>query len=143
MARKSEVTAATVRARQMMVGALVLSHVVGFSLMGLAFALDGADALLTVALGFAAVGIFYAVGQALEVVATEMEPTQGLGLVLLSYAVRVVGIAAGLWGILSLEQVAPRISDGWLVASVTATVLGWVTGVVVVASRQRVPIYDS
>ncbi len=142
MARRGEVTAATVRARQMMLGALVFSHLAGFSVMGLALALDGADALLTAALGFAAVVIFYAVGQALEVVATELEPTQGLGLVLTSYAVRVIGIAAGLWGILSLEQVAPRISDGWLVASVTVTVLAWVTGVVVVASRQRVPIYD-
>jgi hypothetical protein len=142
MGNRAEVSAATLRARQMMIGAVALAHAVGLAVMGLSFALDGVDGLLTTALGFAAVVIFYAVGQALEVVATELEPMQGLGLVMVSYAVRVVGIAAGLWGILSLEPVAARIIDGWLVASVTATVMAWVTGVVLVASRQRVPVYD-
>lgn len=126
----------------MMLGALVLSHAIGFGVIGLALAVDGVSGLITAALGFAAVIIFYAIGQALEVVATEMDPMQGMGLVLVSYGVRVVGIAAGLWAILSLESVAEHVIDLWLVVSVTATVLAWVTGVVVVASRQRVPVYD-
>lgn len=139
---ETRVTAATRRAREMMMGALVLSHAIGFGVIGLAFAVDGVSGLITAALGFAAVIIFYAIGQALEVVATEMEPMQGMGLVLASYGVRVVGIAAGLWAILSLDSVAGHVVDVWLVVSVTATVLAWVTGVVVVASRQRVPVYD-
>ncbi|NLE99291.1 MAG: hypothetical protein GX596_15080 [Propionibacterium sp.] len=139
---KTRVTAATLRARQMMQGALLLAHAVGFGIIGLAFALDGVSGLITAALGFAAVIIFYAIGQALEVVATEMDPMQGMGLVLASYGVRVVGIAAGLWAILSLEAVAEHVIDLWLLLSVTATVIAWVTGVVVVASRQRVPVYD-
>lgn len=126
----------------MMLGALVLSHAIGFGVIGLALAVDGVSGLITAALGFAAVIIFYAIGQALEVVATEMDPMQGMGLVLVSYGVRVVGIAAGLWAILSLESVAEHVIDLWLVVSVTATVLAWVTGVVLVASRQRVPVYD-
>lgn len=136
------VTAATVRARQMLVGGLALGHGVGIAIIGLGFAIGGVDAALTAALGFAAVVIFYSIGQALEVVASEMEPMQGMALVLISYAVRVIGIAAGLWAILSLPAVAPRVEGGWLVLSVAGTVCGWVTGVVLVASRQRVPVYD-
>jgi hypothetical protein len=127
----------------MMVGGLVAGHVVGLTILGLALALGGPSAAVTAALGFAAVVIFYAIGQALEVVASELEVYQGLGLVMVSYAVRVVGIAAGLWFALSHPAVAPHVRDGWLVLSVAGTVIAWVTGVVLVASRQHVPVYDS
>ena len=137
------VTAATRRAREMMMGGLVAGHAVGIGIIGLALALGGADAALTAALGFAAVVIFYSIGQALEVVASELDPVQGLGLVLVSYAVRIVGIAAGLWGILGHPAVAPHVADVWLLLSVAGTVLAWVTGVVFVASRQHVPVYDT
>ncbi len=137
------VTAATSRARQMMLGGVVVGHIVGITIIGLALAIGGVDAALTAALGFAAVVIFYSIGQALEVIASELEPMQGLGLVLVSYAVRVIGIAAGLWTLLSLPALAPRVAGGWLVLSVSGTVIGWVTGVVLVASRQRVPVYDT
>ena len=53
-----------------------------------------------------------------------------------------IGIAAGLWAILSLPAVAPHVVDGWLLLSIAGTVIAWVTGVVLVASRQRVPVYD-
>lgn len=137
------VTAATRRARQMMIGGLVGGHVVGGAIVLLAVAVGGPGAALTAALGFAAVVIFYSVGQAIEVVASELADFQGMALVLVSYAVRVVGIAAGLWVILSHPSVAPLVRDGWLLLSVAGTVLAWVTGVVLVAARQRVPVYDT
>ena len=127
----------------MMVGGLVAGNAVGLSLIGLGLALAGADAARTAALGFAAVVIFYSVGQALEVIASELDPMQGMGLVLVSYAVRIVGIAAGLWGILGHPAVAPHVVDAWLLLSVVGTVLAWVSGVVYVASRQHVPVYDT
>ncbi|AQP47229.1 hypothetical protein BW730_06645 [Tessaracoccus aquimaris] len=143
MSERKVVTAATRRARQMMFGGLVLGHVVGITIIGLGLAIGGVNAALTAALGFAAVVIFYSIGQALEVVASELEPMQGMALVLVSYAVRVIGIAAGLWAILRLPAVAPRVEGGWLLLSIAGTVFAWVTGVVLVASRQRVPVYDS
>lgn len=136
------VSPATRRAREMMVGGLIAGHVVGLTILGLALAIGGPGAALTAALGFAAVVVFYSIGQAIEVVAAELEPLQGLGLVLVSYAVRVVGIAAGLWGLLSLPAVAPHVAEAWLLLSVAGTVLAWVAGVVFVASRQHVPVYD-
>ncbi|MHA7860690.1 hypothetical protein ACX1DX_04840 [Tessaracoccus sp. Y36] len=139
---RRKVTGATQRAREMMIGGVIAGHVVGLTILGLALAIDGPSAALTAALGFAAVVIFYSIGQALEVVASELEPFQGLSLVLVSYGVRVVGIAAGLWALLSLPTVAPHVSKGWLLLSVAGTVLAWVFGVVFVASRQRVPVYD-
>lgn len=138
----SKVTQATLRARQMMIGGLLGGHLAGGLVIAGGFLFGGFDGGITAVLGFAAVVIFYSVGQALEVIASELEPLQGLGLVLVSYAVRTIGIAAGLWTLLELPQVAPHIRDGWLLLSVVATVIAWVSGVVLVASRQRVPIYD-
>lgn len=137
-----KVTQATLRARQMMIGGLLGGHLAGGLVIAGGFLLDGFDGGITAVLGFAAVVIFYSIGQALEVVASELEPMQGLGLVLVSYAVRTIGIAAGLWTLLELPQVVPHIRDGWLLLSVVVTVIAWVSGVVLVASRQRVPIYD-
>ena len=136
------VTGATRRARQMMIGGLVTGHTAGIAVCGLALATGSRAALIGAALGFAAVVIFCSVGQAVEVVACELEPIQGLGVVLVSYAVRVVGIGAGIWFVTSHPQIGPATDGNWLAAAVIATVLAWTTGVVVVASRQRVPIYD-
>lgn len=141
--RTRVVTAATRRAKEMMLGGLIGGHVVGLTIVGLALAMGGGGAALTAALGFAAVVIFYSIGQAIEVIASELEPFQGMGLVLVSYGVRVVGIAAGLWGLLSLPSIAPHVSRGWLLLSVSGTVVAWVIGVVFVASRQHVPVYDT
>ncbi|MBB1513924.1 hypothetical protein H5399_15145 [Tessaracoccus sp. MC1627] len=140
---ESRITDATRRSRQMMIGGLVGAHAAGGLILLLAVLVGGPGAVLTTVLGFAAVVIFYSVGQALEVVASEFGDMQGMALVLVSYAVRVVGIAAGLWFILGHPAVAPQVRDGWLLLSVVGTVLAWVTGVVLVASRQRVPVYDT
>ncbi len=130
------------RARQMMVGGLVLAHATGLGILGLGLALDGAPAGITVALGFAAVVIFFSIGQAIEIIACEMDPVQGMGVALASYAVRVVGIGAGMWFLLGHPAVEPNILPGWLLLSVSGTVIAWIGGVVIVASQQRVPIYD-
>lgn len=136
------VTGATRRARQMMIGGFVAGNAMGLSVCGLALATGSRAALIGAALGFAAVVIFFSVGQAIEVVACELEPVQGLGVVLASYAVRVVGIGAGFWFVTSHPRLGPATDGNWLAGAVVATVLAWTTGVVVVASRQRVPIYD-
>lgn len=143
MNTKPKVSAAAKRAQQMMLGGLALSHVAGLTCFGLALAMDGADAVLTVILGFAAVIIFFSIGQYIEIIACELDPVQGMGLALVSYAVRVIGITAGLWFIFTREALEGRISDGWLLLSMTATVFAWIGGVVLVAARQRVPIYDT
>lgn len=131
------------RAREMMLGGLVGGHAVGLLIIVAALLFGGEGAVVTAALGFAAVVIFYSVGQAIEVVAAELPDLQGLGLVMVSYVVRVVGIAAGLWFILDLPAVQPFVREGWLLLSVAGTVLAWVAGVVVVGFRQRIPVYDT
>ncbi len=131
------------RAREMMIGGVVAGHAVGLLIIAAALLIGGRGAAVTAALGFAAVVIFYAVGQAIEVVASELPDLQGLGLVMVSYVVRVVGIAAGLWFILGLPAMQPILSEGWLVLSVAGTVLAWVAGVATVGFRQRIPVYDT
>lgn len=142
-ATERKVSGATRRARQMMVGGLVLGHAAGITVLGLALVIGGGDAAITVALGFAAVVIFFSVGQFIEIIACELDPVQGMGLALVSYLVRVVGIGVGMYYILHNPAVAPHVEGGWLLLSMVATVIAWVGGVVLVASRQRVPIYDA
>ncbi len=130
------------RARQMMVGGLVLAHAVGLCVLGLALALGGAHGLAGAALGFAIVVIFFSIGQAIEIVACELEPIRGMGLALVSYAVRVIGIGAGMWLLMGLPAVEQSLDRPWLMAGVSSTTFAWIAGVLLVASRQRVPIYD-
>lgn len=143
MASERRLSAAAKRARQMLIGGLVLGHVAGVTVIGLALALGGTDAVISAAIGFACVLVFFAVGQAIELVACEMEPVQGMAVALGAYAVRVIGIGAGLGVIVNHPAMAPHVRPGWLMAAVTATVVAWIGGVVLVASRQRVPIYDA
>ena len=140
---KRVVSGAAQRARQMMVGGLVLAHAVGLGIFGISLAVAGTSGAISVALGFAAVVIFFSIGQAIEIVACELDPVEGMGLALASYAVRVVGIGAGMWFLLGHPAVKAHIEPGWLMLAVTGTVVAWVSGVVLVASRQRVPIYDN
>lgn len=118
---------------------------VGFGLVlgAVALVAGGASALITVALGWGTVVLFYVFGQAIELRALEMASGRGMGLVLGSYAVRVTGIALGLWGLLSLPAVRPHVSGTWLLFSVAGTVIVWVTSVVVHEARRRVPVYDT
>lgn len=125
-----------------MIGGLAAGHAVGLSVCGLAVVIGTQAALIGAALGFAAVVIFFSAGQAVEIIACELDPVQGLGVVLASYAVRVVGIGAGFWFVTTHPQLGPATDRNWLAGAVVATVLAWTSGVVVVAARQRVPIYD-
>lgn len=127
----------------MMLGGVIAAHLVGLPILCASYLFRGPGALLSAGLGFAAVLAFYGLGQWLEVIAVELPGMQGMGLVLTSYAVRVTGITAALWAILSLEKVGQLVSGGWLAGSLVASVIAWVVGVVLVASRQRVPIYDT
>lgn len=131
------------RARQMMIGGLVLAHAIGLGVVGLSLAVAGVPGVLGAALGFAIVVIFFSIGQAIEIIACELEPVQGMGLALISYAVRVIGIGVGMWFIMGLPAVESRLDRAWLMAGVTATTFSWIAGVLIVASRQRVPIYDA
>ncbi|MDO5082574.1 MAG: hypothetical protein Q4D89_04115 [Arachnia propionica] len=141
MRGEHRVTGATRRARQMMVGGLVAGHALGMVVCGLALTAGGA-ALVGALLGFAAVVIFFSIGQAIEIVACELEPVQGMAIVLASYAIRVTGVGAGLWFLVGHPTIGPAIDRYWMVAAVIVTVLAWTSGVVVTASRQRVPVYD-
>lgn len=137
------ISGAARRARQMMIGGLVVGHAVGLGVIGLSLALAGSEGLLGAALGFAVVVIFFSIGQAIEIIACELEPVLGMGLALVSYTVRVIGIGAGMWLLLGLPAVEAQLDRGWLMAGVTATTFAWIAGVLIVASRQRVPIYDT
>lgn len=124
----------------MLLGGLAGGNLLGLGCCAIAFLVVGREAGGGALLGLAVVVLFFSIGQAIEVVALELPGITGLSVVLASYAVRVLGIGAMLNWILSDES--RQLSPVWLGIGVVATVIGWVAGVVLVASRQRVPVFD-
>lgn len=124
----------------MMLGGLALAHLAGLMAAMAALVLAGSSGLVSAVIGLAVVVIFYSIGQAIEIIALELPGFTGLSIVLASYAVRVIGIGFLIWAVLTAGRGV--LSEGWVVAGVVAAVLGWTTGVVVVAARQRVPVFD-
>jgi len=87
--------------------------------------------------------IFFATGQAVQIISIAMSSTFGLGLTLASYVVRVVGLGlVYLW-----MQGRPGLLDSagrWsLLAGFLTTTAGWLAGVLVRARRQRVSVFDA
>lgn len=125
----------------MLLGGLLAAHIAGLTVLGLGLATGGAIGALSVVIGFALVVVFFSLGQAIELVALELRSTLGLIVTLASYGVRVICLGLALR--LVIAAGADRLSPEWLFAGVVAGVLGWVSGIVIVAARQRVPVFDN
>lgn len=130
------------RARQQLVGGLLACQLVGLAIIGIALGFGDQAALVSSCLGFLVVIVFFGIGQAIEIVACELEPTAGMAVVLASYALRVIGIGAGMVALQQIPAIADLIAPRWLAISVCGCVVAWLGGVIGVAVRQRVPIYD-
>lgn len=118
-------------------------HFVGLTIIGIALATSPRAGLVSSCLGFAIVVLFFGIGQAIEIVACELAPTTGMALVLSSYALRVIGVGAGMIALQQIPAIADLLSPRWLAISVVSCVVAWLAGVIAVAARQRVPIYDN
>ena len=140
MAGSSVITPAVRRTRALLVGGLVGGHL--GSVLAVLFALGwgGPKGLVSALIGAGLVIVFFSIGQAIEIVAITMASTLGLVATLFSYVMRVILLGIGLRAVVGIGT--DRIEPAWVFCGVVCCVLTWVSGVVVVAARQRVPVFD-
>lgn len=141
--RRAPLIGATKRAFGMALGGVVGGLIAAALVVACALTFADHAALVSCLTGIVAVIIFYVIGQLIEIGAHNLRPVPGMSLVLASYVLRVAGITAALWGINTMPWFAARLEQSWLGISVIVTTCGWISGMMVIAMRQRVPIYDS
>lgn len=124
----------------MLVGGLAAGHVGMLCAVAMGSLLGQPNATLSALIGGALVIVFFSVGQAVELVAVTMASMMGLVATLFSYLVRMILLGVSLSIVLRIG--GGRVGPEWVFCGVVCTVIGWVTGVVVVAARQRVPVFD-
>ncbi|MDO4785237.1 MAG: hypothetical protein Q3997_09170 [Propionibacteriaceae bacterium] len=134
------ITPAVRRTRALLVGGLAGGHLGAVVAVALALGLGGRESLVSALIGAAVVIVFFSIGQAIEIVAVTMASMLGLVATLFSYVARVILLGAGLRAVVDLG--GDRIDPAWLFCGVVCCVLAWVSGVVIVAARQRVPVFD-
>ena len=92
----------------------------------------GSAHLVVFALGIAAVGIV-----------ARLLPGASMLVALMTYALQLIVAARWSWPPSSGAGWAPTtLSRGWFAAAVIVVALTWVVGQLVVATRQRIPVYD-
>lgn len=134
-------TGASRRGRGMLVGGLVGGNLAGLVVLAASLGIGGKPGGLAALIGFGTVVLFFSIGQAIELIALELPTYTGLSLAMASYAVRVIGIGVMLG--LVLGAAGDQIDPIWLAVAVVSTVVGWIAGLILVASRQRVPVFDA
>lgn len=124
----------------MLLGGLILAHGGGLAALGIALVSVGLSEVVAVLIGFALVVVFFSLGQAVEIVAMVLANTAGLVLTLCCYLLRVVLLGLALGAVIAATD--GKLTASWIFCGVGCSTLGWVTGVVWVAARQRLPVYD-
>lgn len=127
----------------MLRGALVGGHLCLVAALAAGWATRGATGAANAAIGGALVMVFFATGQAVQMLAAEMADSSGMALLMASYLLRVLALAGVLWAAMAhqdrLEQVFDRTT---FFAGAMACLAGWIGGILVAHSRQHVHVYD-
>ncbi len=105
-----------------------------------ALVFSGRDALLGAFLGSAIVLIFCLSGQLVSRFSLSRENLgQGMFITMTALALRLAFVGASLWAIGKYLQVEPI----WLAIGALATLISWLTGLVIGNTKARVPVYDT
>lgn len=131
------------RARRLLVGGMVGTHLVALPvLLGFTVA-DGARGLVSGLFGLALVVFFHAVGQATQIRFAGSDPRVLMRASLLSYAMRTALLGLAVIGWVNLPAEAQtRVNPMALATVAAAAVVGWMLGLVRTYSRLRIPAYD-
>lgn len=133
---------AATRARRLLAGGLMGAHAAALIGVGIFLVLDGLAGLLSAALGAAMVVLFYTIGQAVQVWVADAAATTIFRASVASYVVRVAALGALLAVYLRLVTESSRLLGPPLAVTAIATVIGWLTGEILVYSRLRIPNFD-
>ncbi|PIE99464.1 MAG: hypothetical protein CR979_02930 [Propionibacterium sp.] len=123
---------------RLVIAGLLGGHVAGVSVAIFAF-LYGTAELVSALVGCFLAILFFSLGQAVEMVTVSMANTKGLVLTMVSYLTRVSLL---ILATVFLSQIGSSIVPIWLSGSMVLTVIGWTSGVVFTAAKQRVPVFD-
>lgn len=130
------------RARRLLAGGLLGSHMVALICVGVFTVIHRAPGLASAALGAALVVLFYTMGQTVQVRYADAPARTVFRASVASYVVRVSALGALLVLYLNFSDGAARLLPIPLAATAIATVVGWLTGEIITFSKLRIPNFD-
>lgn len=124
-------------------GGLVGSQIALVLAVGLALAVGGPLAAANAAIASAITIVFFASGQGVQVVATELANGTGLVIAVVSFTLRAGALGVLLWLAMNSGTTEELVHPTGLLLGALLTTMGWVGGVLWVGRRQRVAVYDT
>lgn len=118
------------------------AHVAALTGVGVFLVRDGLAGLASSGLAAAMVVLFYTVGQAVQVRVADAPAATVFRASVASYVVRVTALGALLAFYLRFADDTTRLLGLPLAVTAIATVIGWLTGEILVFSRLRIPNFD-
>ena len=110
--------------------------------VGLSWLFAGTNGLVAATGAACLVGLFFALGQSLQLAVADASPRVALFVALTSYALRVVLLGVVLSSALGNPD-RTGLDAGSLLWSTLAATVGWITGEVIAFTRLRIPAFDS
>lgn len=125
-----------------LLGALGAGAVAVLVLVVAAALVDGRAAVVGAAAGGVLTLAVFALGVAVVTVVARLMPSASLLVALMTYALQLLVLALCIAAIERAGVGDADLSRGWFAAAVIAVTLLWVTGQLVAATRQRIPVYE-
>lgn len=126
-----------------LVGALASGVVVLLVLVVAAALSTGRTGVIGAGTGGVLTLAVFALGIAAVSFVARLVPGASLLVALLTYALQLLVLALVVAAIDRADVDGETLSRGWFAAAVIAVTLAWVVGQLVVATRQRIPVYDT
>lgn len=127
---------------RMLRSSLALGHVAWFLAMFIGHLLSGPTGLANAAVGGAVVVFFYAAGQGIQMLASEMDPQSAMGLTVTSFVTRAALLGLLLVGANKYPAVEQVFRPVAFFTGVVLVLSGWLVGMFLAWSRTRIPVYD-
>ncbi|MDO5534034.1 MAG: hypothetical protein Q4F65_05230 [Propionibacteriaceae bacterium] len=142
MAERRPLSPDAQRARQLLLAGLAGGHAAALTAVGLLWALRGAEAGATGAIGAAATLAFYTIALAVQLAVADAAPKVVLFAWFASYVTRVSLLGVGLAAVLANAERWAWLDPVALFVATISTVGGWLGLELFTYSRMRVPVYD-
>jgi hypothetical protein len=132
-----------VRATRLFVGGLLGWHG-GLALAAIAgILISGTVGLFSSLIGAALAVVYYAIGQGVQMQYADAPPRTLRAASIVSYVVRVTLLGALLYASTTWPAVMAVLDTRGLFAGVVLGVVGWLTGLVLMSRKLRVPVFDA
>ncbi len=124
-------------------GALGVGGLAVLVLMVVAGLTDGRPAVVGSGVGGVLTLTVFALGVSAVGFVARLLPGASLLVALLTYALQLLVLALVVAAIERADVTGATLSRGWFAAAVIVVALTWVVGLLVAATRQRIPLYDT